>query len=49
MLTDSLYTAGITKTLDLFAEANVPTHAYKYTHKGEHSYAAFIGGSEGIE
>lgn len=47
MLTDVLVTAGVTKTLDCMAEADVPTYAYFYTHMAEHSFSEFKGGVSG--
>ena len=46
-MTDCLFNSGISKTLDLFDEADVPTLAYKYTHLGKYTLAALIGGTPG--
>jgi len=47
LMTDCLFNSGISKTLDLFADADVPTLAYKYTHLGKYTLAALHGGTPG--
>lgn len=47
LISDALYRPRVTKVLNLFADANVPTFAYKYVHKQEHSYAEIYGGVAG--